>query len=156
MRNRRWTRRIFRSDLVPVAAVVSVIVALTIAAPFILDAVWGNVPMVFYGRVVDENGRGVGGAQVSMQVVAERRLQIPAMFSSSHTGWATNAVTDESGNFVVRGVRGIYLKLNDVSKPGYGQVTVEGTGSEFYYSSSTGTAIYHPDPARPAIFHLRS
>src|SRR5689334_19468157 len=106
MKQKRWVRRLFRSDLIPVVAVLSILIGFIVASPFLLDALWGNVPIVFYGRIVDDSGNPVVGAEVSMHVLAQKRLHLPVPFASSQTGWAANATTGVNGRFVIHGGRG--------------------------------------------------
>jgi hypothetical protein len=149
-------RRLIRSDLIPIAAVLTIFIAILAASPFLLDALWGNVPILFYGRIVDDNGHPVAGAAVSMHVIARKRLQLPIPFSSGQTGWTVRTTTDSEGRFFIRGGRGIELNMIAVEKPGYTWASSSiGRGSPYDYSSKTGSAtIYHPDADVPEVYVL--
>ena len=130
-------------------------IALLVASPYLLDAFWGNARIIFYGRVVDENGNGVEGAEVTMNVAAIKRLSIPVPFAVNQTGWIVKAVTAQGGNFTVRGGNGISIQLVDIKKSGYGLFILTQSGSNFVYTSQfAGVAPYRPDPRHPAIFRL--
>lgn len=124
-------------------------------SPYLLDALWGNVPIVFYGRVVDESGKGVPGAVVTMDVVAMKRLSVPVPFAPNQTGWLVKAVTGQNGEFIVHGGRGTSIELIDIKKANHGLAVLTQSGGDFTYTSRiNGVLPYHPDPAHPAIFRL--
>jgi len=131
------------------------LICLFIASPYILDVLQGNVRIVFYGRVVDETGRAVSGAEVTMNVLATKRLAIPAPFAENQTGWMVRATTDASGSFTLYGGRGLSIEMTDVKKVGYGTPTLTKSGGNFIYTSQySGVPPYRPDPQHPAIFRL--
>lgn len=139
----------------PIAIIVLGVVALVCASPYLLDALWGNVPIVFYGRVVDESGKGVPGAVVTMNVLAQMRLQIPAPFAPSQTGWLVTATTGPGGCFVIHGGRGTDLVIVSVEKSGFDKGVYGPGRSDFSYSPNPGVPRFRPNRSAPEIFHVR-
>lgn len=131
------------------------LVCLMFASPYILDVWQGNAPIVFYGMVVDEAGAGVSGAEITMNVLATKRLALPVPFADNQTGWMVKTTTDASGRFKVYGGRGTSIEMTDIKKAGYGMPTLTKSGGNFVYTSQfAGVAPYRPDPQHPAIFRL--
>lgn len=131
------------------------LVCLLLASPYILDVLQGNVRIVFYGRVIDETGKGVPGAEVTMNVLATKRLAIPVPFGPSQTGWLVKATTGPDGDFVIDGGRGTDLIIISVEKPGF-EKGVYGHGpSDFTYAPNPGVSRYRPNRSRREIFEIR-
>ena len=103
-------------------------------------ALW-QVPIEFYGKVVDENSNAVVGAQVSFHW-----MEIPANEGSK----SSNTESDSQGLFSLRGAMGPSLTIS-VDKNGY--YTSRSTPDGFSYSLENDT--FHPDPRNPVVFHLR-
>jgi len=98
------------------AGILVLFIALLAASPRLLDVFWGNVPITFYGRVVDESGKGVADAEVTMRVSAVDRLSVPVPFGAHQTSWPVTAVTGEDGTFEIRGGRGISIQSVEIKK----------------------------------------
>jgi hypothetical protein len=112
-----------------------------------------NVPIRFYGRVVDDQGVGVPGVQVSGEVSSEDPFHVPMPWTSSRRWKAFGASTDDSGNFTVEGLRGMNLFIKQITKRGY---TMDLNGRYgFNYASPDGTTpVYRPDPNQPVVFKV--
>lgn len=120
-------------------------------------------PIAFYGKVVDQDGRPVGGAQVVLTVSTANG----AFILGSDKVLASSDVeltTSPDGTFALERARGRCLHVKSISKPGY--VTIpdkQWLSSEvlrgqlgYYYSSSYGPSLqYKPDSANPAVFPMR-
>src|SRR6185436_20176005 len=78
-----------------------------------------NVPMELYGRIVDEDGKGIGDAKISLNVIRGNLIDLPILFSSSPNRSKMSVLTSEDGSFVINGIRGIGLEIDDVEKRGY-------------------------------------
>ena len=100
-----------------------------------------NGPVAFYGRLIDQDRSGVGGAVVAGEVF------VVDGFERWHLE-RFGLETDQSGSFVITVRRGSSLRLK-ISKQGY----VGGAGGQFDFDpASTGRHI--PDPKNPVVFHM--
>lgn len=107
-----------------------------------------QVPLDFYGRVVDQNGNGVAVARIRFSYVHFDPLQPFELFR----GHSERSLTsDNSGNFAIRGIKG-YGFMIEVDKDGY-----EASKSNFRGASIVGgpDKPVKADPSSPMIFHLR-
>lgn len=100
-----------------------------------------SASIAFYGKVVDESGRPVAGANVFYSA-ADRYFGK----STKYTG-----VSDINGLFSLRGAKGAGLYV-EVSKEGYDRVANRSYGS-FGYGMPSGNAP--PSEGDPALFLLR-
>ncbi|MFL6515978.1 MAG: carboxypeptidase-like regulatory domain-containing protein, partial [Chthoniobacterales bacterium] len=98
-----------------------------------------KVPIAFYGRVVDENGRTVSDATV--------RYGWNDVAGSHEQHTATNG----AGVFAIDGLRGKILSV-DVSKPGYHSSRSDRHSFEF--AAFFEPDYYKADAQRPITFHL--
>jgi hypothetical protein len=107
-----------------------------------------EIPLDFYGRVVDENGDGVAGARIRFSYVHFDPLQPFELFR----GHGERSLTsDNEGKFSIRGVRG-YSFMVEVNKDGY-----EASLRNFRGASIVGgpDKPVKTDATSPMIFHLR-
>jgi hypothetical protein len=98
-------------------------------------------PISFFGKVVDENGTAIAGADVSLSfdnTLAEKKSK-------------QGLVTDDNGLFHVSG-HGLGIVVQ-VSKHGY--YHLDKSDGVFGYSRAGGRYDPHSDSASPAIFVLR-
>lgn len=102
-----------------------------------------NTPIVFYGRVVDQNGAPVPGATV--------RYSLLDKFNASGSGGGT--VSDEAGKIEINGVKGAVLGVN-VSKDGYYQIHNVSNQRFAYGYGSDGITKPPPTKEDPAVFFL--
>lgn len=107
-----------------------------------------NTPINFYGRVIDQYGDPVAGADVKLSANDKASGGRPSEIS---------VTTDADGHFSIVGIVGITLAV-EISKPGYRNVprTTERAGSSglFEYGlSSRGS--HESSPAARAIFALQ-
>lgn len=106
---------------------------------------WANQvqrPIEFYGKVIDENGQPVDGANISFswnQFMPEQSFE-------------TNAFSDANGLFSVVGLAGATLGVH-VQKDGY--YSVKANPIEFQYWKVLDSSSFQPDAGNPVIFHLR-
>jgi hypothetical protein len=98
---------------------VAAIVLATLAALW-LEHITGNIPIHYYGRVVDTNGKPIAGVTLEALVTIRDPWQIPI-----RVGWdnllfrSQFLVTDAGGNFEVKGASGINLQIRDLHHDGY-------------------------------------
>jgi hypothetical protein len=98
-------------------------------------------PIGFYGKVVDEKGTPIPGANVSLSfddTLAETKSK-------------QSAFTDDAGLFSASG-HGLAIVVQ-VSKNGY--YRLKKSDGVFGYSQAAGRVDAHPDSSNPAIFVLR-
>jgi hypothetical protein len=101
-----------------------------------------QIPIRFYGKVVDERENPVPEANVHF-----------SWTDTSPGGRSqTNIRSDTNGLFALSGVTGRGL-LVDVSKTGYYSSRRDKT--DFDYSPNFSLDPHHPDPNSPVVFHLR-
>lgn len=75
-----------------------------------------NVPIAFYGRVIDQDGKPLEGVAVEYTVTAIPMIPVP--WGPSETKNET-CVTDQNGLFAVEGKRGSGLDITGLAKQGY-------------------------------------
>ena len=108
-------------------------------------AVWRSdkkawlTPIEFYGRVVDENGEAVSGAQINF-----------SCNDLSQEGTSNyHAASDSSGGFSLKDVKGKLLVVR-ISREGY--YTSKADNNSFEYGDSHITVVGR---GNPIVFHLR-
>lgn len=102
-------------------------------------------PITFYGRVVDQHGAPISGADVKLS--ANDKILRP---SSEYT-----RKTDQSGNFEISGIVGLALAVA-VSKPGYLKIPHHEAPptSSGLFDYGVGTRPHQPDKSAPVVFRL--
>ncbi|MGA3143811.1 MAG: hypothetical protein ABSF10_12445 [Verrucomicrobiota bacterium] len=109
-----------------------------------------NVPVSFYGRVVDQEGNGIAGVKILMHV---RQWHLDTTVDR----WGNKfpkfeRVTDLSGNFSLEDTTGDSLSIESVSKEGY-RLSPKAPNI-FGYGSGNVPAPFHPDPQNPVIIQM--
>jgi hypothetical protein len=107
----------------------------------------GNVPIEFYGKVIDQDGNPLASAKVAFE------LQVGHMTSETKGYVSRNRITlqtDQSGQFSINGTKGIHLILQSVEEPGC-ELSKK---TERWFSYNESGAIFHPDPSKPVIFKM--
>jgi hypothetical protein len=107
-----------------------------------------QIPLDFYGRVVDENGAGVAGAKISFSYIHFNPL-LPFELFRGHGERA--ATSDSDGNFAIQGVKG-YGFMIAVGKDGY-----DASAGNFQGANIVGgpDKPVKTDASSPTIFRLR-
>ncbi len=101
-----------------------------------------KTPIRFYGKVVDENGQPVDGAEAHFSWTD---------LSPEGTSQAV-AYSDTQGLFLLEGVRGYHMTV-DILKDSY-YTSKEKNRTSFQYTK--GDRFYHePDSNNPVVFHLK-
>jgi hypothetical protein len=106
-------------------------------------------PIALYGKVVDQDGLPVSGANVLLRANSQ-----PWQESVPY-----ERTTDSAGNFSIEGVSGLSLYV-EVSKPGYyrvpsGSGAIGSVGTFSYGSDTTGQGIHTPNASKPVVFVLK-
>jgi len=103
-----------------------------------------NVPITFYGKVVDEDGKPLAGAKVSLVVVTSH-------FAENRTDQEPVALeTDQSGNFTLTGVTAYAIDEISIQKHGYELSQKAKRGYKF----GSIPDDYKPDSANPVVFKM--
>jgi hypothetical protein len=112
------------------------------------NAAWmdSNVPLSFYGRVIDDASNAVAGASINF---TWNKDDISNPLRGGENRLATQS--DSAGMFTLQGERGRFLDVT-IAKDGY-YTPRPGTRS-FRYSDS-GRTPFSPDASNPVIFLLK-
>jgi hypothetical protein len=115
-----------------------------------------NVPLKFYGRVVDANGKPIPGARIQWQI---RTHNVLSLFGGNRNSTFTGAtVTNVNGDFQIKGYTGNALWIMSIDKDDYKWLKRSGPGNlldndSYTYAPSSGST-YTPNPDNPAIFPM--
>ncbi len=107
-----------------------------------------NIPLVFYGRVVNQDSEDLPGVVVSIRTT--RSTNLLEHFSGTDPYTNVSVVTDNRGLFLWQGNRGTYLAITSLKKEGYRQ-PFQNTG--FSYDRRF-PECHQPDPSKPVVFIL--
>jgi len=105
-----------------------------------------QTPIVFYGIVLDQDGKPVPAAKVNASVL-----------DNMIKGSPLSTTSDASGRFTIQS-RGMSLHI-EVSKLDYGRIDRGGklkpSSQGFDYGADVGKGMHRPDSASPVVFQLR-
>jgi hypothetical protein len=111
-----------------------------------------NVPIHFWGKILDQNERPIQGVDVEYNYSTEHA-------GGTDTAWAQQnmhkgiARSDSAGMFVIEGIRGHTLSLERFVKSGYKDSTRRSRVYNYY--GDTSAAKFSPNPASPVVFVMR-
>lgn len=107
-------------------------------------AILNDRPILFFGKVVDQNNHPVAEARVRGGVMVEK-IWMGGKFVDHFT------VSDNDGNFSFQGLRGAEIVIS-ISKEGY---EFRSESRNFYYSMARHAAERHnPDANNPVVFNM--
>ncbi len=117
-------------------------------------------PIQFFGRVVDQRGNPIAGAQV---VVSVSTFNPATLFGSKEylREQSVTCTTDRNGAFVIQDVTGSVMNIQKFSHPDYVAIPERKWDNRRYeamgyrYARDRGVPYYVPDPQKPAVFPLR-
>ena len=104
---------------------------------------------VFYGRVLDQSGNAIIGAQVEAHVTC---FSLTSKFFTDVKDIHTE--TDAAGNFQIT-VRGRSIYVVKISKNGYEYLFSQNPTCSYEYGVEEGENPFVPNPQKPVIFRLR-
>lgn len=108
-----------------------------------------NVPINFWGKIVDENGLPVMAVKIDYEYSIEHGNLLGVAWSDQETR-SGQAVTDRNGLFSVLGLKGHALGILAIKHPDY-QFRGKGAVSfDFYGSTASGKFV--PDQQKPVVF----
>ena len=109
-----------------------------------------DVPMNFYGRVIDQDGKGVEGATISFQSERAGVLMADGRVANNNEKGTTTSSAD--GSFSIKGAEGLTLRINLIEKEGYREGGL--TARSFGYRGTP--EIHNADAAKPVDFLIVS
>ena len=105
--------------LLQFTALLLLIVAVAGVGSIIWWRICGNVPISFYGRVVDDAGRGMPDVEVTFRVWYSPTPALPIMYGVGESTWETTSTTDAAGDFQLRRTYGYGVGLSGVRANGH-------------------------------------
>ena len=108
---------------------------------------WRNVPISYYGKVVDQDETPIGGVKIHYSVQSLYALPVLPGAKSEFF----DVVTDASGLFVIAGHTGSGIGIDTLTKEGYKYSAKAGRGALY---SGNGERDYRPDAKSPEIFTM--
>jgi hypothetical protein len=110
-----------------------------------------NVPIVFYGRVGEQDGTPVSGATIDLRISSSNSH--PLSENDLHKSQQFQKVTDDNGLFSIDGYTGLFLEVQAISKDGFRSDLK--VSRFFHYSPKYEPGERHyPDPANPVLFYM--
>jgi hypothetical protein len=108
-----------------------------------------NVPINFWGKVVDQEERPIAGAEISYSYSTEHGNMLGVAWSASkvHKGSMTS---DGTGLFSIAGIRGSGLTIESLQKEGYQYNPRE--AKVYDYFGSTAAGKFAPERNNPVVF----
>lgn len=77
-----------------------------------------NIPVAFYGKVIDQDGNSISGAKVKGEVL-HVKVMVPAPFGAADEIISVDETTDSGGQFQIQNVLGRSFNLDSIQKDGY-------------------------------------
>src|SRR5580704_15398971 len=106
----------------------------------------GNVPITFYGKVIDQSNQPVVGAKVDGYVVTGY-LKTPREIGQKVD--FVSLVSDSEGKFALENTNGMSIQISSVDKEGY-KLSPKQVKTTYLYNPSE----FHPDINNPVIFKM--
>jgi hypothetical protein len=103
-----------------------------------------NVPIKFYGKIIDEKGKPIAGAEVKYYIQQPQTMYVDS-------GSRASVKTNDDGRFSVSGIKGKTFLIEGIRKEEYVWVENEETG--FFYSG-TNHEIHIPDSSNPVVYTM--
>jgi hypothetical protein len=118
------------------------------------DGTKSNVPIQFYGMVVDQDGNGIPGVKVKAEVSAFNETFIKTRKDSDYRKKTSlEMTTDNRGFFTIQNIDGNYLVIKDLEKLGY-QADTSNLGAFVYWDRNDPSRIHIPSSQKPVVFHI--
>ncbi len=122
-----------------------------------IDRQHGNVPIVFYGRIVDEQGNGLPGVHVTAEALSVEWFTPLSIYNVQYERRPLRTTTDEQGKFSFR-THG--QRITQIAKQKAGWQAVPGpVGTTFSYPPGPdyppGFNPRRDDPSNPITYVMR-
>lgn len=113
----------------------------------LLDA--GNVPITFWGKVIDEDKAGISGVIIKYRIQRAGRLEADGTIAED--GLLASISSNTDGSFSITNASGTTLSMIDFTKEGY-ELSANQNSVFGYY----GTPVMHtPKQESPQVFVMR-
>lgn len=106
-----------------------------------------NVPISFYGRVIDQESNGLPGVVIVLHIMQPR---VGIDFAIPKNMPKFERTTDANGYFSVEGISGSDLDIESVDKRGY-RLSPK---TEMGYRYGQSPVPFYPDPSKPVIIKM--
>jgi hypothetical protein len=110
-----------------------------------------NVPINFWGRVIDQDGVAVVGVRIEYDYSIEHGNLLGVAWSDQELR-AGQAITDTDGLFSIQGLKGHALSILAIKHPDYQFRGKGALGFDFYGSTASGKFV--PDQHTPVVFTI--
>jgi hypothetical protein len=125
-------------------------IAFVFAFPLIAQTIdprtTGNVPITFYGKVIDQSNQPVVGAKVDGYVVTGY-LKTPREIGQKVD--FISLVSDSEGKFALESTNGMSIQISSIDKEGF-KLSPKQVKTSYLYNPS----VFHPDINNPVIFKM--
>jgi hypothetical protein len=108
-----------------------------------------NVPINFWGRVVDQDQQPIGGARVQYSYSTEHSNGLTVAWGQQKIH-KNEITTDAAGMFTVSGFKGHTLTVESLVKEGYDYASRGVRVYNYYGNSPSGR--FTPEPTNPVVF----
>lgn len=109
----------------------------------------GNVPIDFYGKVVDQNGAPVAGVEVKAAIRLMKE-HLPGMIGDGFDYLVASTASDGTFSFLNR--TGEFFGIDKIQKEGYLVSATVHEKTYYYYASDEKK--YRPNPSVPEVFKI--
>lgn len=112
-----------------------------------------NVPLTFYGKVVDQDGRPLAGAKVDLEISVGDLVPVPESPAGFLERLRSDKATAQSGSnglFSLIGFSGHGIDIKSISKTGY-KLSAKVDLSYTYVATARP---FHPDAKHPVVFKM--
>jgi hypothetical protein len=109
-----------------------------------------NVPIVFWGKIVDETNAGVSGAMIKYHVRGAGVLNAAGLVEDKNRNGVVSSGID--GSFEIRQSKGMSLAIEDITKPGYRLYE----NQKLVFSYTVTSSLHKPDKQSPQTYVMRS
>jgi hypothetical protein len=110
-----------------------------------------NVPIHFFGKIMDQDGQSVSGVLVQYNYSIEYGNMMGIAWGQQKITKG-ETVSDEVGSFSITGIKGHYLTVESLKKEGYLYRSKESRVYNFYGDSSSGK--FRSNRNNPVVFAL--
>ncbi len=108
-----------------------------------------DIPLRFWGKVVDQTDAPVTGVEVTFESAA----YVPGGRGDMKQSTGTT-VTDRAGLFSIAGIRGHALTIKSLRKPGYAAVGLDGRVYSYAQLSTQNGELYRPNAGSAVIYKM--
>jgi len=107
-----------------------------------------NVPINFYGKVIDQDGNDLPNVHIRLNV--QQPYFVPATYSTEANYQKLERITDSKGYFSLENVKGASLAIESVEKEGYRL----SSKTKNIYAYGDAPQPHHPDSQNPVIIKM--